>query len=143
MTCKRCKRHYDGDARADCPHCGEPRPRKTSGVIKTSSILIAAGGPHRVYRSVEDVPPKLRRKLIQSTNSLTAGTILIADRKGRQQLSRALRKLSATPQPSLLRNLLGDRPAPVRLSGRALRWVGLLLAALCLAFVWLVFTQKW
>ena len=143
MTCKRCKRSYEPDARGACPHCGEPQARAASGIMKTSAILIAAGRSHRVYRSVDDVPPKLRRKLIQSTNGVSAGTILIADRKGRQQLARALRKISADSRPSALRHLLESVPAPPRLSGRALRWTGLLLAALCLALVCLMFTRRW
>ena len=39
---------------------------------------------------MEEVPPPLRRKLIETTNSANSATILIADKRGREELVRAL-----------------------------------------------------
>ena len=57
---------------------------------RSSTIFIATGAETRVYRSVEDVPPALRRKLVESTRGLNSATILIADKRGREELVRAL-----------------------------------------------------
>jgi hypothetical protein len=58
--------------------------------LKTSTIFISVGEKTRVYRSVDDVPPKLRRKLSESTNGINSATILIADRNGREELMKAI-----------------------------------------------------
>lgn len=58
--------------------------------LKTSTIFISVGEKTRVYRSVDDVPPKLRRKLTESTNGINSATILIADRNGREELMKAV-----------------------------------------------------
>ena len=47
-----------------------------------------------VYRSVEEIPPPLRNKLLQSTNNPNSRTILIADRRGRKEIAHAMRQLS-------------------------------------------------
>jgi hypothetical protein len=57
---------------------------------RSATIFIATGDKTRVFRSVEEVPPALRQKLQESTRSLNAATILIADKRGREELVRAL-----------------------------------------------------
>ncbi len=57
---------------------------------KSSTIFIATGDETRVYRSVSDIPPALRRKLAETTHGLNSATILIADKRGREELVRAL-----------------------------------------------------
>lgn len=83
---------------------------------RSSTIFIATGGQTHVYRSVSDVPPALRRKLQDSTRSMNSATILIADKRGQQELVRALqgrptnvqRRLAEiispqqTPEPQLI-----------------------------------------
>lgn len=59
------------------------------GTVKTSAILIADGRRTAVYRSVEEIPPELRRKLAETTAGSNAATVLIADRRGAQELLRA------------------------------------------------------
>src|SRR5580692_11108850 len=61
--------------------------------LKSSTIFISVGNKTEVYRSVEDVPPRLRKKLEQSTNGINSATILIADRRGRDEIVRAIRGL--------------------------------------------------
>jgi hypothetical protein len=68
---------------------------------KSSTILISVGAKTTVYRSVEEVPPTLRKKLEETTSGANAKTILIADRKGRQELIRSLQGLpSGVPLPA-------------------------------------------
>lgn len=75
--------------------------------LKTSTIFIARDGRTSVFRSLNDVPPKLRKKLDESTNSFNSATILIADRRGRQEIVRALSGL-----PSALRSRVASSMAP-------------------------------
>jgi hypothetical protein len=71
--------------------------------LKTSTIFIAKGGKTRVYYSVGDVPDDLRRELEESTNGFNSATILIADRRGREEIRRALNGM-----PSALRTRLAN-----------------------------------
>ena len=50
---------------------------------------IAAGGERQVYRSVAEVPASLRKILQDSTSSANSATILIADRRGKEEIARA------------------------------------------------------
>jgi hypothetical protein len=75
--------------------------------VKTSTIFIAKGERTRVYRSVQEVPERLRKELEQSTNGFNSATILIADRRGRQEILRALKGM-----PSGLRTRLSSSLSP-------------------------------
>jgi hypothetical protein len=57
---------------------------------RSATIFIASGEGTQVYRSVDDVPLELRRKLIETTRGVNSATILIADKRGREELVRAL-----------------------------------------------------
>src|SRR4051812_11606582 len=75
--------------------------------VKTSTIFIAKRGPTQVYRSVGEIPAKLRKELEESTNSFNSATILIADRRGRAEIVKALNGM-----PSTLRSRLANSLAP-------------------------------
>ncbi len=75
--------------------------------VKTSTIFIAKGDRTRVYRSVNEIPQQLRKELEQSTNGFNSATILIADRRGRQEILRALQGM-----PSGLRTRLSHSLSP-------------------------------
>src|SRR5437773_3428672 len=89
MICPECNRKFEG-ASGVCPRCGARK-----GVIKSSTILISSGETRTVYRSVEDVPDRLKRQLLRSTNGLNSATIVIADRQGRKEIAKAIRSLPA------------------------------------------------
>ena len=107
MTCRRCKRRFDTNRGGICPHCGVAQAREVSGVMKTSTILISAGATDGVYRNVKEIPPPLRKQLLKSTSGLNAATILIADRRGRHELAKAIRNLPGSLQQKLLPSILG------------------------------------
>jgi len=75
--------------------------------VKTSTIFIAKSGPTQVYRSVAEIPERLRKELEESTNSFNSATILIADRRGREEIVKALNGL-----PSSLRSRLANSLTP-------------------------------
>src|ERR1051325_10233789 len=105
MTCSHCHKNFGQDA-ARCPHCGEPNP-ESSGLFQTSTVLISTGGADLVYRSVDEVPTRLRSKLLKSTNGANSATILIADQRGRKEISRAMRNLPGPAQRRLMHSILG------------------------------------
>lgn len=116
--------------------------------VKTSTIFIAKGGGRtQVFRSVNDVPARLRKELEDSTNSFNSATILIADRRGREEIVRALNGL-----PSSLRTRLASSLAPKREAAAELvkerprwnqflrrNWVEILLPGAVGLIVWLAF----
>jgi len=59
--------------------------------IKSSTIFVSAEGRTRVFRSIDEIPAPLRKKLVESTTGLNSATILIADRRGREEIARSLR----------------------------------------------------
>ena len=66
--------------------------------LKSSTVFVAVNEETRVFRSVDEVPPEWRRKFERAKGGLKPQTILIADRKGREELMRAVQG-----QPSLVR----------------------------------------
>src|SRR3954452_10715006 len=71
---------------------------------KSSTILIASGNEEtKVFHSIDQVPPELRARLQETTRGLNSATILIADKRGREELVRALQG-----QPSHVQCRLAD-----------------------------------
>jgi len=135
MICPECKQSFEGDG-GFCPRCGRLR-----GVVKTSTILISSGKTRKVYRSVEDVPDLLKKRLLWSTNGLNSATIVIADREGRKEIAKAIRSLPAPAKPET--NHAGAPPPPgllgARLSHVALRSVAILILVAAITLVWILF----
>jgi predicted amidophosphoribosyltransferase len=143
MTCARCRKPL-GAADPRCPHCGKRNPAN-SGTFQSSTVLISAAGSDGVYRSVEDVPPQLRTQLLKSTNGANSATILIADRRGRREIARMMRKLPSARQRRLANSLLAEGAA------ERVRWLTperrmVLLAAIVIslaALILVLFTHRW
>jgi hypothetical protein len=114
-----------------------PYARTTSVVMKTSAVLIAAGGERQVYRSVAEVPASVRKLLQDSTNSRNSATILIADRRGKEEIAKALDRVSEpVPAPAA---------SPVwRLFGLSWRnWVGVAIGFVSGVAAWLICAHHW
>jgi hypothetical protein len=121
--------------------------------VKTSTIFIAKTGRTQVYRSVGEIPARLRKELEQSTNSFNSATILIADRRGREEIVKALNGLPSNLR-SRLANSLAPRPAdepPVnRATSKAApllgfmrrNWLEITLPTAVAVIVWAAFTFK-
>ena len=108
MTCRSCQRKFADKGNAVCPYCGEANPPATSGVMKSSTILISDGRTDAVYRSVGEVPHKLRKRLLKYTSGMNSATILIADRRGKEELAKAIRRLPGNAQQRLLDAVFGS-----------------------------------
>ena len=146
MVCRVCQREYDGVQNRACPHCAKANPAIRSGAVKQSLVLIDHGRTRSVYGSVDEVPEPLRRKLVTSTTGLNSATILIADRRGRDEIGRAIRSLPAHMQGRLSRLILGSVAAstklPSGLSRTAARVAAVLLGGAASLLVWLAFTHR-
>ncbi len=114
--------------------------------LKSSTIFISVGNKTEVYRSVNDVPPQLRKKLEQSTNSINSATILIADRKGKEEIVRAIRGLPSSLRSRLTHSLRSEARKESHASGRWTLlwqdWAEILLPAAIGLTVWLLFNAK-
>ena len=113
MKCGYCGRKLEVPSRL-CPYCGRD---PESGVYQTATVLIGTDRGQSVYPSVAEVPARLRTRLVRSTKGANAGTIIIADRRGRREIARAL---GGEPQA---------RPAP----RPAWRWLAAAVLLLVLA----------
>ena len=118
-------------------------PRLT---VKSSTIFISVGGKTQVFRSVDDVPPSLRKRLEQSTNGINSATILIADRRGREEIVRAIRGLPSNVRSRLSSTLRNEaEPTPKRLVNPRefwRNWAEILLPSALAFIVWLLFSMK-
>jgi len=136
MNCPQCGKAFEGRL-PKCPHCGAATG---AGMFQTSTVLISTGDTEGVYRSVDEVPAPLRSRLLKSTAGANSATILIADRKGREEIARAMREAPATRKFAQALLDQGDG-AGWRLSLRGkLAAAGLLLTAL-IPVVWFVFVR--
>ena len=145
MNCSRCGKKF-ADEEVKCPNCGEPRPDAGSGVFQSSTVLISADGAERIYRSVDDVPSALRHRLLKSTNSPNSATILIADRRGRQEISKAMRNLPGTGQRRLMHSLLSGSagsPSEKRLAPKWKKALLALIVAFTFALIAFIFAHRW
>ena len=144
MNCSRCGKVFD-EAEARCPNCGEANG-SASGVFQTSTVLISTGGADLVYRTVEEIPPGLRMRLLKSTSGGNSGTILIADCRGRKEIAKAMGKLPDAAPRLLVKAILGGRNgsslAEWLTPGRK-RGIAAALALLALALVAWVFAHHW
>lgn len=142
MTCPKCHKEFDATA-ATCPHCGA-RNGGASGVFQTSTVLISTERADRVYRSVDEVPLRLRNRLLKTTNGANSATILIADRKGRKEIDKAMRKLPATQQRRMVHSILSSVQSvdPLGWLTPALRkWIAVAIAmlAVLVAVAWFLY----
>jgi hypothetical protein len=121
--------------------------------VKTSTIFIAKRGQTQVFRSVSEIPDKLRKELEESTNSFNSATILIADRRGREEIVKALNGMPSTLR-SRLANSLTPRPAGERASDASVskaapvihfvrrNWLEITLPAAVALIVWAAFNFR-
>jgi hypothetical protein len=124
------------------------RSRMEKLTAKSSTIFIATSDETRVYRSVGEVPPHLRRRLEKSTSGSNSATILIADKRGREELVRALQGLPSEVQSRLATTLRANqkRQSPIMARGKRRLPIRLwleILAPVAVGFtVWLLTSAR-
>jgi hypothetical protein len=112
---------------------------------RSATIFIASGESTHVYRSVEDVPLDLRRKLIEITQSANSATILIADKRGREELVRALQGRRSDIRSRLVDTLRSKQPESMPQASRLSTfkstrvWLEFLLPVAIAASLWFLF----
>ena len=142
MKCRHCRKAL-AEEDAACPHCGAPNPA-AKGMYQSSTVLISADGADLVYRSVEEVPASLRTKLLESTNGGNSGTILIADRRGRREISKAMRALPGPSRQRLLDSVLGrEARADSWLTPLRKRIILALVVLMVLSTLALAYAHRW
>ncbi len=128
-------------ARRRCILCGELFDRTALGLVRTSSVRIAAGESDLLYASVDELPPDLRRRLQRALVNPNSETIVIADEQGRQEIFQVINGLNPDAQKKVLAAVKLAQPLQSPL--RAFRtWrvcfavSGLLVLVLFLWWVW-------
>ncbi len=147
MICPRCHAEF-GNREIVCPECGARLLRNVSGVMKTSAVMIAAQGERGFYRSVQDVPEPLRTQLLETTTSPNSGTIVIADRAGKEQLTQVMARREAEREeqrevivPEAAASPVPAPVAPSRLTWLA--WAGFVLVLVLAALFFTLFEMHW
>jgi hypothetical protein len=115
--------------------------------VKTSTIMVSKGNRTHIFHSEREVPPTLRRELEESTNSFNSATILIADRRGKEEIMKALNGLPPTLRNRLAISLTppaGARAQPISRLARFAHflrrhWLEICLPVAVGAVVWFAF----
>jgi hypothetical protein len=152
MTCPRCSAEFNPGT-GSCPQCGVQLAHNVSGVMKTSAVMIAAGDEQGFYRSVQDVPEPLRTQLIEITNSANAGTIVIADKAGKEQLTQVIARRDSArervaaggePEGDTGRRILGFSFRAFSFCRYSwIAWAGVGLLLMACAIIASVFAARW
>lgn len=149
MTCPKCHSEF-GSTDGVCPECGVRLLRNVSGVMKTLAVMIAARGEHGFYHSVQDVPEPLRTQLIETTTSPNSGIIVIADRAGKEQLTKVMARREARGEGTQEANAedTGDAPVDSPALGSIARlpwlaWAGFVAVLALSAIVFAAFQIHW
>ena len=70
-----------------------------SGIVTTTSVLVAAGGRAKLYSSPKMVPPAERSQLKQAMESELTATLVIADSAGQEWYQRKVKQQQAEQPP--------------------------------------------
>jgi hypothetical protein len=76
--------------------------------MKTSTVIISLGEQFLRYRSLSEVPAKLRKQVTEATSGANSATIIIADEAGRQEIARSIAG-DKRKAASLLRHSRGQK----------------------------------
>ena len=105
--------------------------------VARSTVFISVDGTAKVYRTPDEVP------IPPSRSGWNSATILIADRRGRDEVARALYGAPAALQFRFLGSPEDQTPGETKASGFPYRrWIGALLLPASALLVWLLFASK-
>lgn len=108
-------------------------------VIKTSSVRVASGNQDRIFRSLDDLPPALRERVIETIEGPNSETVLIANQAAYERIVEGGRKAQQAEGPSVIFE------TPQRSNALSTRhWVigaGGAILALWAAFLWALYSR--
>ena len=111
-----------------------------SVTFRTSTIVVATQKRTKVYRSLEDVPRPVQKRLMEITSGPNARTLIIANRKGHERLLKALKGLGRSQQcPARPRSQQGK---PISFAPARYYWLETLLIGLLGVVCWSLFSWK-
>ena len=97
--------------------------------LRTFTIMVYNSNRAQWFRSKDELPQDLRKKLEQTLHSSNSATILLADRNGREELAKALRgtpsALSARYAPKMLPASIAEALPVVPIKSRRSDGIGL------------------
>lgn len=112
-------------------------------VHKVSTIVVGSGARPRSFRSLDELPEHLRKRLDDATGGENSATLLIADERGRQEILKSLRGQKSALDSRLISSLSArlreqrQQAAPrFRLSKRS--WLEIGLLAVIAVTLWLL-----
>lgn len=114
--------------------------------VKNSTVFVAVDNETRVFRSVDEVPPEWRKRFEHPKGGLKPQTILIADRRGREEIMRSLQGQPSSVQtrwkaPQANSSALQVLPAAFgeRMWGTPQIWVEIGFVAALAGAIWVTF----
>lgn len=109
-------------------------------VVKTSSVRVASGNQDRIFRSLDDLPPALRERVVETIEGPNCETVLIANQAAYDCIAEGGRLAAERAEkPSVIRETRRRKNA---FSTR--HWViGAASAVLALwaAFLWAIYSR--
>lgn len=112
-----------------------------TSTYKTSTIFVSTGRRTRVFRSMEEVPLPLRQRLHDNIAGPNARTLIVADRRGREYLFRALKRATG-PTTSQVRNDATGESLRVRWAVARGYWLEMGLIGMLGLASWALFQWK-
>jgi hypothetical protein len=101
--------------------------------LKTSTIFIGVRKGTTIYRSIQEVPPRLRKRLLRATAGANSVSLLIADEKGRDELQKAV----AARVEALAATAKAKRRMRLR------HWIEIITPGAIGLLIWLAATGRW
>jgi hypothetical protein len=114
-----------------------------TSTFKTSTIFVGTSRRTRVFRSLDEVPAGIRKRLQENLSGPNTRTLVIADRGGREYLLRALRQATRSSAPLRYRAAARTRREARNACGAARRyWLEIALIGLLGVATWALFYTR-
>jgi hypothetical protein len=114
-----------------------------TSTFKTSIVFVGTSRKTRVFRSLDEVPAGVRKRLQDNLAGPNTRTLVVADRAGREYLLRALRHATGSSAPLGRRAAARTRREARNACGAARRyWLEIVLIGLLGVATWALFYTR-
>jgi hypothetical protein len=110
-----------------------------SSTYKTSTILVSTGRRTRVFKSMEDMPARLRKRVSENMAGPNSRTLVVADRRGREYLLKVLNRANKSAGKS---RQTKSQAAAGKTNTATRYWIEIGLITLLAATSWALFHWK-